>query len=49
MKHNKPHQLLVYADDVNLFGKHINTILENTEDLPVGSKPTGLEVNAELN
>ena len=45
-------QLLVYADDVNITGKknthYKYTILYyNTEALLVGSKETGLEVNAD--
>jgi hypothetical protein len=47
IQHNRIHQLLVYADNVNLLGKHINIVEENTEALLVGSKATGLEVNAE--
>jgi uncharacterized protein (UPF0303 family) len=45
MKHNGTHQLVVYADNVNVLRKQINII----QALLVSSKATGLEVNAELN
>ena len=38
------HQLLVYADDVNMLGGNVHTIKENAEALVVASKKTGLEV-----
>jgi hypothetical protein len=41
------HQLLVYADDVNLLGDKILTIKKNTETSIDASKEVGLEVNAE--
>jgi len=42
------HQLLLYADDVNILGGSVvHTIKENTEALIVASKATGLEVNAD--
>jgi hypothetical protein len=41
------HQLLVYADDVNLLGDNIDTIKRNTETFTDSSKEDGLEVNSE--
>jgi hypothetical protein len=47
LKLNGTHQLLVYADDINILGGSIHTIRKNTEALVVASKEIGLEVNAE--
>jgi carbonic anhydrase len=47
LKLNGTHQLLVYADDVNLLGDNIDTIKKNMHTLIVASKEVGLEVNAE--
>jgi cobyric acid synthase len=44
---NGTHQILVFADDVNLLGDSINTIKENTESLVEPSKDIGQEINAE--
>jgi hypothetical protein len=37
---------LVYGDDVNILGRSVHTVKENTEALIVTSKEIGLEVNA---
>jgi hypothetical protein len=47
LKWNGTHQLLVYADEVNLLGDNINTIQKNIETLTDASKEVGLKVNAE--
>ena len=46
LKLNGTHQLLVYADDINIMGGSVNTIKENAKVLIVASKEIGLEVNA---
>jgi hypothetical protein len=47
LKLNETHQLLAYADDVNLLGDNIDTINRNTQTLIYASKEVGLEVNVE--
>jgi hypothetical protein len=39
---NGTHQLLAYADDVNLLGDNIDTINKNTKTLTDASKEVGL-------
>ena len=46
-KLNDAHQLLVYADDVNILGGSVHTIKVNAEALVVASKESGLEVNVD--
>jgi sorting nexin-29 len=41
------HQLLDYADDVNILGGSVHTIKENGEALVTASKENGLDVNAD--
>ena len=47
LKLNGTHQLLVYADDINILGGSIHTIKVNAEAFVVASKETGLEANAD--
>jgi hypothetical protein len=46
LKLNGTHQLLVYADDVNILGGSIHAIKKNTEAFVVAGRDIGLEVNA---
>ena len=46
LKLNGTHQILVYADDVNILGGSVHTIKSKAEALVVASKEIGLEVNA---
>jgi hypothetical protein len=47
-KLNGEHQLLVYADDVNVLEDNMNTVKKTTETLIDASKEIGLEVNIEI-
>ena len=47
MKLNGTHQLLAYADDVNIPGGSIHTLKENAEALVAAIRETGLEVGAD--
>jgi hypothetical protein len=47
LKLNGTYPLLVYADDVNILGYNIDTIMKNAETLIDASKKVCLEVNAE--
>jgi hypothetical protein len=44
---NGLHQLLAYADDINILGENIDSMQKNTEALLNASKEVGLEVNPE--
>jgi len=45
LKLNPTHQLLVFADEVNVLGGSVLTIKKNREVLVVASKEIRLEVN----
>jgi hypothetical protein len=47
LKLNGTHQLLDYADDVNVLGDNIDTITKNRGTLIDASKEVGLKVNIE--
>jgi hypothetical protein len=47
LKLNGTHQLLVYADDVNILGGSKHTVKDGAEVLAVASEETILEVNAD--
>ena len=44
---NGKHQLLVYANGVNMLGENLQTVSENTEIFIKACKDIGLEVNSE--
>ena len=41
LKQNGTHQLLAYADDVNILGRSIPTLKENTEALVTATREIG--------
>jgi sorting nexin-29 len=43
---NGTHQLLAYADDVNILGGSVHTVKKNAEALVAATKGIGLDVNA---
>jgi len=47
LKLNGTHQLLAYANDVNILGGSIHTVKENTEALVAATREIGLEVSAD--
>jgi hypothetical protein len=47
LKLNGTHQLLAYADDVNILGGNVHAVKKNTESLVAATKETGLEVNTD--
>jgi len=47
LKLNGTHQLLAYADDVNILGRSIHTLKENTEALVTATREIGLEISAD--
>ena len=47
LKLNGTHQLLAYADDVNILGGSVRTVKENAEALVAAAREIGLEVSAD--
>ena len=47
VKLNGTHQLLAYADNVNILGGSVHTVKKNAETLVATTKEIGLEVNAD--
>ena len=47
LKLNGTHQLLAYADDVNILGGSVHNLKENAESLVAATRGIGLEVSAD--
>jgi hypothetical protein len=47
LKLNGTHQLLAYADDVNILGGSIHSLKENAEALVAATRENGLVVSAD--
>ena len=47
LKLNGTHQLLAYADDVNILGGSIHSLKENAETLLAATREIGLEVSTD--
>ena len=47
LKLNGTHELLAYADDVNILGGSLHTVKENAEAVVVATMEIGLEVNVD--
>jgi hypothetical protein len=47
LKLNGTHQLLAYADDVNILGGSVQTVQGKAEALVVADREIGLEVNGD--
>jgi len=47
LKLNGTHQLMAYADDVNILGGSIHTLKENAEALVAAAREIGLELSAD--
>ena len=47
LKLNGTHQLLAYAEDINILGGSIHTVKENAEALVAATRETELEVSAD--
>ena len=47
LKLNGTHQLLVYADDVNILRRCVQVAMKNTDALVIAGKEIGLEAHAD--